>query len=44
MSRSVAVLLAVVLVLVVALFVFAGRAHQQPQHPVEKAVSLGNLS
>ncbi len=43
MSRPLIALLVVVLVVVVALFVLAGRAHERPLTHVEKVVPLANL-
>jgi hypothetical protein len=44
MSRSLLVLIIVVVVLVAGLFVLAGRSHEKPQTHVEKVVPLANLS
>ena len=44
MSRSVVLLIAILVALVAALFLLAGRATERPQTQVEKSVSLENLS
>ena len=44
MSRPVLLLIAVLVILVGGLFLLAGRATERPQVPVEKNVSLANLS
>lgn len=44
MSRPVLLLVAVLVVLVGGLFLLAGRATERPLTPVEKSVSLANLS
>lgn len=44
MSRLVIGLVVLVVVVLGALFFFAGRATEQPQTRVEKAVELGNLA
>ena len=44
MSRPLVILVAALLVIVAALFLLAGRATERPAAPVEKAVSLANLS
>ncbi|MDH7971228.1 hypothetical protein QH494_03460 [Sphingomonas sp. AR_OL41] len=44
MSRSLIILIAVVVVLVAGLFVLAGRSHEKPLTHVEKVVPLANLS
>ena len=44
MSRLVIIAVVVLAVLIGALFLFAGRAHQRPTTHVEKAVDLANLS
>jgi hypothetical protein len=44
MSRSLLALIVIVVVIVVGLFVLAGRSHEKPQTHVEKVVPLANLS
>ena len=44
MSRLVATLVVLVVVVVGGLFLLAGRAHERPTTHVEKAVSLANLT
>ena len=44
MSRSLLVVIVVAVVLVVGLFVLAGRSHEKPQTHVEKTVPLANLA
>ena len=43
MSRSLVVLILVVIVVVGGLFWLAGRDTQQPTHPIEKTLPLANL-
>ena len=43
MSRSLLVLILVIVVVVGGLFWLAGRDAQQPTHPIEKTVPLANL-
>ena len=44
MSRLLATLVILIVVLVGGLFLLAGRAHERPTAPVEKPVSLANLT
>jgi hypothetical protein len=44
MSRLVIGLVVLVVVLIGAMFLLAGRATEQPQTRIEKAVELGNLA
>jgi len=44
MSRSLIVLLVILVLVIGGLFVLAGRAHEKPQVRVEKVVPLANLS
>lgn len=44
MSRPVLLLIVILAVLVGGLFLLANRATERPQVPVEKSVSLANLS
>ena len=44
MSRSVVLLLVILAILVGGLFLLAGRATERPTVPVEKSVSLENLT